>query len=322
MKKTRKIGNSNLGTYPFVLGGNVFGWTANEKASFEILDTYVDAGFNFIDTADIYSVWVKGHNGGESEAIIGNWLKKNGKGDNVMISTKVGGEMSDSKKGLKKEYIIKAVEDSLKRLNTDYIDLYFTHYDDLSTPIEETLEAYASLIAAGKIRYIGASNMSSARIRESLEVSKVNSLPAYICLQPQYNLYEREGYEKDYEPLAEKYDLGVICYYSLASGFLTGKYKSVADLKDSQRGGDIEKYLNDRGMRIINELQSIADQYNATCAQIALAWLQATPSITAPIASASNNVQLSDILKSIDIDLDEKARRRLDTASSYKMIQI
>jgi len=218
-----------------------------------------------------------------------------------MISTKVGGEMSDSKKGLKKEYIIKAVEDSLKRLNTDYIDLYFTHYDDLSTPIEETLEAYASLIAAGKIRYIGASNMSSARIRESLEVSKVNSLPAYICLQPQYNLYEREGYEKDYEPLAEKYDLGVICYYSLASGFLTGKYKSVADLKDSQRGGDIEKYLNDRGMRIINELQSIADQYNATCAQIALAWLQATPSI---------------------IDLDEKARRRLDTASSYKMIQI
>lgn len=319
MRKIRKIGNSNLETYPFVLGGNVFGWTANEKASFDILDTYVDAGFNFIDTADIYSVWVKGHNGGESETIIGNWLKKNGKRDNVMISTKVGGEMSDSKKGLKKEYIIKAVEGSLKRLNTDYIDLYFTHYDDLSTPIEETLDAYDSLIAAGKIRYIGASNMSSARIRESLEVSKVNSLPAYICLQPQYNLYEREGYEKDYEPLAEKYDLGVICYYSLASGFLTGKYKSVTDLKDSQRGGDIEKYLNDRGTRIITELQCIADLYNATCAQIALAWLQATPSITAPIASASNDVQLRDILKSVDIDLDENAKRRLDVASSYKI---
>lgn len=316
MEKKRRIGNSELHTRPFVLGGNVFGWTADEQQSFKILDAYVDAGFDFIDTADVYSRWAAGNKGGESETIIGNWLKKTGKRDDVIIATKVGSEMSETEKGLKKEYIIKAAEASLKRLNTDFIDLYFVHYDDLSTPVGETLEAFSILKEQGKIGFIGASNMSPERIRESLEYSKANSLPAYVCLEPEYNLYDREKYENEYEPLAEHYGLGVISYYSLASGFLTGKYKSKDDLSGKQRGGTIEQYLNDRGKRIITALNEVAEEYNATAAQIALAWVQARPSVTAPIASVSKTGQL-DILKSVDIELKQETVEKLNKASEY-----
>lgn len=314
MENKRRIGQSELQTRPFVLGTNVFGWTADEKESFRILDAYTDAGFNFIDTADVYSNWIDGNKGGESETIIGNWIKKTGRRDDIYIATKVGSAMSDTQKGLKKDYILQEAEASLKRLNTDYIDLYFVHFDDLSTPVEETLEAFAKLIESGKVGYIGASNMSPERLRESLEASKKNSLPAYICLEPEYNLYDRKGYETNYEPLVEEFGLGVISYYSLASGFLTGKYESKEDLSGKQRGGKIEEYFNDRGRRIITTLKEVAADYNATPAQIALAWLQARPSITAPIASVSKTSQL-DILKSADINLKNDAIEALNKAS-------
>lgn len=314
MENKRRIGQSELQTRPFVLGTNVFGWTADEKESFRILDAYTDAGFNFIDTADVYSNWIDGNKGGESETIIGNWIKKTGRRDDIYIATKVGSAMSDTQKGLKKDYILKEAEASLKRLNTDYIDLYFVHFDDLSTPVEETLEAFAKLIEAGKVGYIGASNMSPERIRESLEASKKNDLPVYVCLEPEYNLYDRKGYETNYEPLVEEFGLGVISYYSLASGFLTGKYESKEDLSGKQRGGKIEEYLNDRGRRIITTLKEVAADYKATPAQIALAWLQARPSITAPIASVSKTSQL-DILKSADINLKNDAVEALNKAS-------
>lgn len=314
MENKRRIGQSELQTRPFVLGTNVFGWTADEKESFRILDAYTDAGFNFIDTADVYSNWIDGNKGGESETIIGNWIKKTGRRDDIYIATKVGSAMSDTQKGLKKDYILKEAEASLKRLNTDYIDLYFVHFDDLSTPVEETLEAFAKLIEAGKVGYIGASNMSPERLRESLEASKKNNLPAYVCLEPEYNLYDRKGYETNYEPLVEEFGLGVISYYSLASGFLTGKYESKEDLTGKQRGGKIEEYLNDRGQRIITTLKEVAADYKATPAQIALAWLQARPSITAPIASVSKTSQL-DILKSADINLKNDAVEALNKAS-------
>jgi len=316
MEKKRRIGTSELYTRPFVLGGNVFGWTADESESFKILDAYVDAGFDFIDTADVYSRWVEGNKGGESEAIIGRWLKKSGKRDDVYIITKVGSEMSPAEKGLKKDYILREAEASLKRLGTNYIDLYLVHYDDLSTPVEETLEAFAKLIQDGKVGYIGASNMSPERIRESLEFSKKNGLPEYICLEPEYNLYDRADYENKYEPLVREYGLGVISYYSLASGFLTGKYRTKDDLESSKRGGKVEQYLNDRGTRIIDALREVADQYHATPAQIALAWVQARPSVTAPIASVSKTSQL-DILKSADIRLDKASMEKLNEASRY-----
>lgn len=316
MKEKRKIGKSDIETVPFVLGGNVFGWTADEKTSFDILDAYVDLGFEFIDTANIYSVWVAGNKGGESESIIGKWLKKTGKRDKVILSTKVGARMSEGYEGLKKEYILKEVEESLRRLNTDCIDLYFSHYDDLTTPVLETLEAYDKLIKDGKVRYIGASNMTPQRITESLEVARNYGLSEYVCVQPEYNLYDRSTYENNYEPLAAKYDLGVISYYSLASGFLTGKYGSVTDLTQSQRGGAIEKYLDDRGLKIIEVLKEVAHEYKATPAQIALAWLLARPSVTAPVASVSKASQL-DILKCVDIDLSEEAIAKLNEASWY-----
>ncbi|MCC8146017.1 MAG: aldo/keto reductase [Bacteroidales bacterium] len=317
MEQKRKIGNSELYIRPFVLGGNVFGWTADEKESFHILDAYTDAGFDMIDTANVYSNWVSGNKGGESEEIIGNWIKKTGKRDKILIATKVGAAMSDGIKSLKKDYILKEVEASLKRLNTDYIDLYFVHYDDTSTPVEETLETFARLIEQGKVGNIGVSNMSPDRIKESMESSKKNNLPSYICLEPEYNLYDRQTYERDYEqPLAKQYGLGVISYYSLASGFLTGKYKTKEDLTNKQRGGKIEEYLNERGERIIKALNEVAAEYNATAAQIALAWIKERPSITAPIASVSKQEQL-DILKSAEIQLNEEAMDKLNKASSY-----
>ncbi|MCD7936002.1 MAG: aldo/keto reductase [Tannerellaceae bacterium] len=312
----RRIGSSELQIPPFVLGGNVFGWTADEKESFNILDAYADAGFTCIDTADSYSKWVPGHTGGESETIIGNWLKKSGKRDQMVIITKVGSEISPTQKGLRKSYILKEAEASLKRLQTDYIDLYLVHYDDLSTPIEETLSTFAQLIEEGKVGWIGTSNMSADRIRESIEFSKKNDLPPYVCLEPEYNLYDRENYEKEYESLIKEYGLGVISYYSLASGFLTGKYKSKADLEGKQRGSTVEGYFNDRGIRIITALEEVAKEQQATPAQIALAWLKERPTITAPIASVSRQSQL-DILKSADIHLSREAIQKLNEASAY-----
>jgi len=316
MKTKRYLGKSDLQIVPFVLGGNVFGWTADEKTSFDILDAYVDLGFDFIDTADAYSAWVEGNKGGESETIIGKWLQKTGKRDKVVISTKVGARIDDDRKGLKKDYILREAEESLRRLKTDYIDLYFTHYDDMDTPISETLEAYTQLVKEGKVRYIGTSNMPPARIRESIEVSRGNGLEEYICLQPEYNLYDRSGYEKDYEPLAQDYGLGVVSYYSLASGFLTGKYHSKDELSQSQRGGNIGKYLDDRGKRILSALDEISRKHKATPAQIALAWILARPSVTAPIASVSKTSQL-DILQSVEIDLGRGDVEQLNEASRY-----
>ncbi len=295
----RKIGKSDLEVLPFDLGGNVFGWTADEKMSFKILDAYVADGFNFIDTANAYSSWVPGNKGGESETIIGNWIKKNGKRDRLVLATKVGATISDTSKGLKKEYILKQAEESLRRLQTEYIDLYFTHYDDMDTPIEETLEAYAQLVKEGKVRYIGTSNMSGARIAESIEKSLSNGLPEYICLQPKYNLYDRSEYEKEYEPIAKKYGLGVVTYYSLASGFLTGKYSFDKDV-EGKRSNTVKEYMNDRGRKILDALKEVANDYNATPAQVAIAWIIARPSVTAPIASVSKPEQL-DILKAVDL---------------------
>lgn len=313
MKKVR-IGKSDLEVVPFSLGGNVFGWTADEKASFDILDAYLNSGFNFIDTADVYSAWKPGNKGGESETIIGNWFKKTGKRNDVVLATKVGAEVSATHKGLKKDYILREVEDSLKRLQTDYIDLYFTHFDDLSTPVAETLEAYAQLVKEGKVRYIATSNMSSERIRESIEYSRKNNLPEYICLQPEYNLYDREKYENEYESLVEEYGLGVVSYFSLASGFLTGKYKSISDIEASSRKDRLKSYINPKGQAILEVLNKLSVEYNATPAQIALAWLAARPSITAPIASVSN-VNQFDILKFINLKLKADAIEELNKVS-------
>lgn len=310
----RKIGKSDLEVVPFALGGNVFGWTANEKESFDILDKYADAGFDFIDTADIYSVWAPGNKGGESETIIGKWLKQSVEREQFTIATKVGAQISESHRGLKKAYILAEVEESLKRLQTDYIDLYFTHFDDLSTPVEETLEAYAQLVKEGKVRYIATSNMTPARIRESIEVSRKNNFPEYICLQPEYNLYDRNEYETEYEDLVTEYGLGVVSYYSLASGFLTGKYNSVEDIAQSKRKDALSKYINDRGQNILIALHEVAKEYNATPAQIALAWLLARPSVTAPIASVSKASQL-DILKCVDIHLKKESLDKLNSVS-------
>ncbi|TSD66754.1 aldo/keto reductase [Inquilinus sp. KBS0705] len=313
----RELGKSGIQVVPFCFGGNVFGWTADEKTSFTLLDAFVDAGLNFIDTADVYSRWVPGNTGGESEAIIGNWLKQSGKRDKVIIATKVGKPMSDDKKGLSKAYITKAVEESLKRLKTDYIDLYQSHDDDKNTPLAETLETYTELIKQGKVRAIGASNYSAARLREALQVSKDNNLARYETLQPEYNLYDRQDYEKQYESLCRENGLGVITYYSLASGFLTGKYRSEDDLNKSKRGGGIKKYLNGRGYKILAALDKAAAEYNTTPASIALAWVMARPGITAPIASATSTGQLKDLEQAAQLSLSGETIELLTTASNY-----
>ena len=313
----RALGRSGINVAPFVFGGNVFGWTADEKTSFGLLDAFVDHGFDFIDTADVYSRWVPGNKGGESETIIGNWLKQSGKRDKIVLATKVGKPMGEDKKGLSKAYLIKAVEDSLTRLKTDHIDLYQSHDDDKDTPLTETLETYTNLIQQGKVRAIGASNFNAGRVRESLQVSKDNGFTRYECLQPEYNLYDRENYEKQYESLARENNLGVITYYSLASGFLTGKYRSESDLSKSPRGGGIKKYLNGRGYRILAALDKVAGEYNATPATIALAWVMARPGITAPIASATSVHQLKELIKAAEIKLSGESITLLTTASNY-----
>ncbi|HEY0245474.1 MAG TPA: aldo/keto reductase [Mucilaginibacter sp.] len=313
----REIGKSGIQVIPFAFGGNVFGWTIDEKTSFEILDEFVDLGLDFIDTADVYSAWKPGNKGGESETIIGNWLKKSGKRDKVIIATKVGKPMGENMEGLSKAYITKAVEASLKRLQTDYVDLYQSHYDDQETPLSETLETYTSLIKQGKIRAIGASNYTGERLAEALKVSKENNLAAYQCLQPEYNLYEREQYEKELEPVCLQNNIGVINYYSLASGFLTGKYRSENDLSKSARGQGIKKYLNDRGYKILAALDEVAKQYDTTPATVALAWVIARPGITAPIASATSSKQLQETTAAVKLKLGSEAIELLNKASSY-----
>src|SRR5579872_7264164 len=274
-----------------MLGGNVFGWTVDQSAGFKILDAFVDSGLNFIDTADIYSTWVPGHKGGESETIIGNWLKRLGNRSKVIIATKVGMEMTPNDKGLTKAYIFRAVERSLQRLQTDYIDLYQSHQDDATAPLEETLEAYAQLIKQGKVRVIGASNYTAERLAAALDASERHAFPRFESLQPHYNLCERAGYEAALEPLCLEKKLGVIPYFSLASGFLTGKYRSEADLSKSPRGQGVKKYLNERGFRILAALDQVAQNLHATPGKVALAWLMARPGVTAPIASATSLAQ-------------------------------
>ncbi len=312
----RRLGRSELEVSPLCLGGNVFGWTADEATSFRLLDAFVDAGGNFIDTADVYSVWVPGNKGGDSETIIGNWLKRSGKRGKVVIATKVGMEMAPDRKGLSKTYIQQAAENSLKRLQTDRIDLYQSHRDDEHTPLEETLDAYAELIKQGKVRVIGASNYSAERLRAALDAAQKHGLPRYECLQPEYNLYDRAGFEAGLETLCEKNALGVIPYFSLAAGFLTGKYRTEADLGNKARGGKVKRYLNDRGHRILRALDETARELQAKPAQVALAWLMARPSITAPIASATTLDQLKDLTAATDLKLSPADIERLNQASS------
>jgi aryl-alcohol dehydrogenase-like predicted oxidoreductase len=316
MMKKRKLGNSGLEVAPLAFGGNVFGWTVDESTSFQLLDGFAGAGFDFIDTADIYSTWLPGNKGGESETIIGKWMKQKGNRNNVIVATKVGMEMGADKKGLTKTYIFRAVEDSLRRLQTDYIDLYQSHEDDQGTPLAETLSAFADLITQGKVRAIGASNYKADRLAKALEVSEQMGIPRYESLQPCYNLYERADYEEKLEPLCLEKGLGVIPYYALASGFLTGKYRSEADLSKSPRGQDIKKYLDDRGFRILKALDQVAEQYDSTPARVALAWLLARPSITAPIASATSLTQLDDLIAATELRLEADVIELLNQASA------
>jgi aryl-alcohol dehydrogenase-like predicted oxidoreductase len=312
----RKLGQSDLRIAPIMLGSNVFGWSADQATSFALLDAFVDAGFNAIDTANTYSRWVPGHHGGESETIIGNWLKASGKRGKVVLATKVGEDMG-SGRGLKKSDIIREAENSLLRLQTDRIDIYQTHFDDSVTAPEETLQAYAQLIAHGKVRAIGASNISAARLKNSLDASKRLGIPRYESLQPLYNLYDRKEFEQNYAALCASERIGVITYYSLAAGFLTGKYRSPADTaKNAARGGRVKQYLDDRGLRILKALDEVAARRAATPAQVSLAWLIARPSVTAPIVSATSLKQLAAILKAAQIKLSAEDIATLDAASA------
>ena len=312
----RRLGRSDLAVAPLCFGGNVFGWTADEETSLELLDAFVDGGFNFIDTADVYSRWVEGHEGGESETIIGKWLHSRGGRDRIVLATKVGLDMGGGGKGLKASHIRASVERSLKRLRTDHIDLYYSHKDDPETPLEETLQAHAELVKAGKVRTFGASNYSAARLREALAVSEQFGLTRYEVLQPEYNLYARGGYEAELEPLCRESGLGVASYYSLASGFLTGKYRSPADFGKSARGGRMSAYLNDRGHGILAALDEAAEAHRATPGQVALAWLMARPGLTAPIASATSVDQLGELMAAARLVLDAGTIARLDAASA------
>jgi aryl-alcohol dehydrogenase-like predicted oxidoreductase len=315
--KKNKLGRSTLEVAPLAFGGNVFGWTADEAMSFKLLDAFVDAGFNFIDTADVYSHWAPGNKGGESETIIGKWLQRSGRRDRVVIATKVGKEMGPDRKGLSKSYILRAVEDSLQRLQTDFIDLYQSHADDPQTPLEETLAAYDQLIKEGKVRVIGASNYDAKRLDLALEVSEQQGFPRYQCLQPLYNLYDRIDFEKDLESLCRQQGLSVISYFSLASGFLTGKYRSAEDLTDSARADMVKKYLDERGLRILAALDKVARQHELAPVKVALAWLIAQPSITAPIASATSLEQLQMLIDATAVELDRSAVDLLNAASAY-----
>ena len=312
----RKLGRTGFDVAPIAFGGNVFGWTADEATSFDLLDAFVGAGFNLIDTADSYSRWAPGHQGGESETIIGRWIARRGRHDDVIIATKVGSDMGFGHKVLKRDYILRAVEASLRRLDVERIDLYQSHWDDENTPLEETLDAYRQLIAAGKVRAIGASNYSPQRLAQALDTSRRTGLPRYETLQPLYNLYDRDAFEGELQALCLREEIGVITYFSLAAGFLTGKYRSSEDFAKSARGAGMNKYLNPRGLGIVDALVAAARAHGATPAQIALAWLLTRPGVTAPIVSATSVAQLEEILAAPRIVLDADAKRALDAASA------
>jgi aryl-alcohol dehydrogenase-like predicted oxidoreductase len=312
----RKLGRSPLEVVPLAFGGNVFGWTADAATSHRLLDRFVDDGFNLIDTADVYSRWAPGHHGGESEILIGNWLKKSGKRNRVLLATKVGMEMSAERKGLSARHIAAAVEDSLRRLQTDTIDLYQAHTDDAATPLPETLEAFDKLIRSGKVRAIGASNYSAARLQESLDLSESHGWARFESLQPLYNLYDRAAFEDELAAVCRDNELGVISYFSLAAGFLTGKYRQESDLTGSARGGRVKEYLNPRGARIIAALERVAGDRGVAPARVALAWLIARPGITAPIASATSLEQWEELAGAVRLELPRDALAALDAASA------
>lgn len=311
----RRLGRSDLKIAPLMLGTNVFGWTADEKTSFSILDAFVDAGFNAVDTADVYSRWSPA-GAGASETVIGNWLAQGGKRDRIVLATKVGMEMGEGMKGLSAAYIERAVEASLKRLKTDYIDLYQSHRDDADTPLAETAEAYGRLIKAGKVRVVGSSNFTAERLKSAVDTAKGLGVPRYESEQPLYNLYDRAGFEGGLQKLCIDEEIGVIPFYGLASGFLTGKYRSEADLSKSPRGGGAKKYMTPRGMRILGALDEVAGGHGATPAQVALAWVMAQPGLTAPIASATSVAQLQELVGAAELSLSAEDLKALDAASA------
>ncbi|HJW09131.1 MAG TPA: aldo/keto reductase [Holophagaceae bacterium] len=312
----RPLGRTGLSISPLVFGGNVFGWTIDRKTSFEILDRFVDAGFETVDTADVYSIWKPGNQGGESETIIGEWMRDRRCRDRIVLITKVGMEMAPDRKGLSAAWIGRAVEDSLRRLQTDHIDVYLSHKFDPGTPHEETLAAYQKLIAAGKVRAIGASNYDAGQLREALGAS-AKGLPRYEVLQPEYNLYDRQSYDGALRDLAMAEGLGVITYFSLAKGFLSGKYRSEADLGKSPRGKGVKGYLDARGFRILGALDTVAARQSARLAEVALAWLMARPGVTAPIASATSLEQLDSLIRASSLALSAEDMAALETASRY-----
>jgi aryl-alcohol dehydrogenase-like predicted oxidoreductase len=313
----RQIGHTEMRVAPLMFGGNVFGWTIDRATSFAVLDAFVDHGFNFIDTADVYSRWKPGNQGGESETILGEWFQRSGKRDKIVIATKVGMDMGDGKKGLARQYILDEVEESLRRLQTDRIDLYQSHVDDATVPLDETLRAYQLLIEQGKVRAIGASNYTGARLREAVELAKREGLPVYETLQPHYNLYDRAEFEQDRQPVCKELGIGVIPYFSLASGFLTGKYKTKEDSAGRSREARVAKYFDERGMRILKALEEVAEETGAAQATIALAWLLAQPTILAPIASATSVEQLQALVAAPELTLSEAALTKLNEASAY-----
>ncbi len=310
----RQLGRSSLKFAPLAFCGNVFGWTVDERTAFTLLDAFTAAGFTFIDTANSYSRWVPGNKGGESETIIGNWMNARGNRANVIVATKVGSDIGQGHRDISRSHIIGAVEDSLRRLRTDYIDLYQTHWDVESTPVEETLEAHARLVDEGKVRWIGASNFSSQRLRASLDASARLGYHRYESVQPVYNLYDREEFENSLELLCSNEHLGVICYYSLASGFLTGKYRKESDLGGRARANGVKKYMNDRGFRILSALDEVSKECSSSQASVALAWLLAKPAVTAPIVSATSLAQLKDIIGATELRLTRDSMARLDEA--------
>ncbi|MDL2404780.1 aldo/keto reductase [Rhizobium calliandrae] len=311
----RKLGRTDLFTAPIVFGGNVFGWTADEKTSYALLDAFFDAGFNTIDTADVYSRWVPGNKGGDSEEVIGKWLKQGHVArDRAIIITKVGSEMGPGKKGLKADYILQAVEDSLRRLQTDYIDLYLSHWPDPETAHGETLSAFAKLKEQGKIRHAGCSNLNAEQLQASFDAASKAGLPRYDVLQPEYNLYARDSFEGPLADLCVKEEIGVVTYFSLAAGFLTGKYRSKADTEGRARENRVTAYLNEKGFRILAALDTVAAETKSTPADVALAWLLRKRGVTAPIASATSLSQLDALINSTKLSLSDEAMSLLDRA--------
>lgn len=316
----KPLGRTDLSIAPLVLGGNVFGWTLNGEQSFEILDKFIDLGFDAIDTANVYSRWAPDNQGGESETIIGKWMKDRGNRNEITLITKVGHDLGKGHNDLTRKHILKAVDDSLQRLQTDYIDLYLTHKDDLRTPVEETLSAYETIIKQGKVRWIGASNLSPERLEESLIVSNANNLPRYEVFQPEYNLYNRDAYENRLADICRKHEMGVITYYALASGFLTGKYRDADDLDQSVRGGKVEEYLDERGREILKALDQVSEKHGVSQAAVALAWQMLSPIVTAPIASATKISHVEVFKEAADLELSREDIVLLDKVSTTEKI--